>query len=382
LSAGHVATDIAQGAVPALLVYLQPELGLSYTQTAAVIVVLTVSSSLMQPAFGWWSDRRGTRARWPLAASLLVGGTCIALAATAPGYSLLLLLVGVGGIGIGAFHPEASRIAYLASGYRQATGMAVFSTAGNVGFALGPLLVAVAVGAFDLEGGLLIAIPCFAAAAYLFLNRTLLTAQLARLPRAVAHRGHDQPRALALLVTICVLRNVGFYGLITFVPLSEVASGHSRSESARLLAYLLAAGALSALAAGPVADRVGRRPVILVSLVTSVASLLVYVLIDGWVGKAAALIAGAAIISTFSVTVVLGQEYLPSRIALAAALAGGFAFGLGACAAVIVGAIADLVDVRTALLVCACGPALAAVLTVLLPRVERPPRRVPVASAV
>jgi FSR family fosmidomycin resistance protein-like MFS transporter len=371
LSLGHLASDLAQGAPPALLVFLKPKLGLSYTETAAVILAGTLSSSIIQPVFGLWSDRRG--ARWLLAAGVALGGIGIALAAISPNYPLLLLLVFLSGLGIGAFHPEGAKFAFFASGNRRATGMALFAIGGNAGFALGPLLVSGAVGAWGLEGGLLLAAPCLVTAAILTVEGRRLEATLAGAQAGQpAAAGEDQPGALALLVTIVAFRSVAYFGLFTFVPLWEVANGSSRAEGTRLLAYLLAAGAAGTVAAGPLADRFGRRPVIFVSFVLSVPLILVYVLAGGALGQAAAIASGAAIISTFGVTVVMSQEYLPSRVAMASGLSVGFSVGVGGVAAVALGAMADAIDLRTALIACAGGPALAALLTLVLPRPSRP----------
>jgi FSR family fosmidomycin resistance protein-like MFS transporter len=166
LSAGHLATDFAQGALPALLVFLVPKLDLSYTLAAAVVLVATLSSSIVQPAFGFWSDRRG--AMWLLPGGVLLAGAGIALAAISPSYPVLLLFVLLSGLGVAAFHPEGSKFASYVSGRRRASGMAVFSVGGNLGFALGPLLGSVLVGsALGLEGGLLLVLPGLAVAALL-----------------------------------------------------------------------------------------------------------------------------------------------------------------------------------------------------------------------
>jgi FSR family fosmidomycin resistance protein-like MFS transporter len=165
LSLGHLAADLAQGAPPALLVFLVPKLDLSYTMAAVVILAATVSSSVVQPLFGHWSDRRG--ASWLLASGVALGGLGMAVAAVAPNYALLLVLVFLSGLGIGAFHPEGAKFAGAASGDRRASGMAVFSIGGNIGFALGPLLASSAILAFGLEGGLVLAAPCLLVAALL-----------------------------------------------------------------------------------------------------------------------------------------------------------------------------------------------------------------------
>ena len=370
LSLGHLASDVAQGAPPALLVFLKPKLDLSYTMVAGVILAATLSSSIVQPLFGHWSDRRG--ARWLLASGVALGGVGVALASVAPDYTLLVLFIFVSGLGIGAFHPEGAKFAGYVSGARRATGMALFSMGGNVGFALAPLIASSAILAWGLEGGLVLAVPPLAVAA-------LLVAEGRYLERFVPTRGPSaerpaepgEPGAFALLLVVVALRSVGYYALFTFVPLWEVLEGGSPGHGTRVLTYVLAAGAAGTVAAGPLADRFGRRPVLLSSLVLSVPLILAYVLVGGALGEAAVICAGGTIISTFGVTTVMSQEYLPGRVAMASGLSVGLAVGLGGVAAIILGAVADAVDLRTALLASAAGPAVGALLTLGLPRWAR-----------
>src|SRR5438094_5214649 len=163
LSSGHLATDFANGALPALLPYLKDRFSLSYTAVGGVVLASQASSSLIQPLFGLWSDRRG--AMWLLPAGVALAGFGIALAADAPSYWLVVLLVLVSGVGVAAFHPEGSKFAAYASGRKRASGMAWFSIGGNLGFALGPVATTALVAALGLRGGLLLAVPCIAVAA-------------------------------------------------------------------------------------------------------------------------------------------------------------------------------------------------------------------------
>src|SRR6187397_1974470 len=165
LSAGHFATDFASGALPALLPFFVDPFSLSYTLAAAVMLASTASSSLVQPLFGAWSDRRG--ALWLLPAGVALAGIGIALAAAAPAYWLVLLLVVVSGLGVAAYHPEGSKFAAYASGTQRASGMSLFSIGGNLGYALGPTATTPLVVALGLTGGLLLALPCLVVAAVL-----------------------------------------------------------------------------------------------------------------------------------------------------------------------------------------------------------------------
>src|SRR5438105_9502970 len=152
LSSGHLATDFANGALPALLPFLRDRFSLSYTAVGAIVLASQASSSLIQPLFGLWSDRRG--AIWLLPAGVLCVGVGIALAADAPSYWLVLLLVLISGVGSAAFHPEGSKFAGFVSGRKRASGMAWFSIGGNLRYALGPIAPTALIAAVDLRGAL------------------------------------------------------------------------------------------------------------------------------------------------------------------------------------------------------------------------------------
>src|SRR6266566_8688111 len=165
LSTAHLATDFANGALPALIPFLKDRFSLSYTLVGVLVLASQASSSLIQPLFGLWSDRRG--AMWLLPAGVALAGVGIALAADAPTFWLVVLLVVVSGVGVAAYHPEGSKFAAYASGVRRASGMSAFSIGGNLGFALGPIVATPLVLSFGLRGGLLLALPCLAIAALL-----------------------------------------------------------------------------------------------------------------------------------------------------------------------------------------------------------------------
>jgi MFS transporter, FSR family, fosmidomycin resistance protein len=264
LSSGHLATDFANGALPALLPFLVDRFDLSYTLAAVVMLVWAISSSVVQPLFGLWSDRRG--AVWLLPVGLAAGGIGIGLAAAAPAYSLVLLFVVISGLGTAAYHPEGSKFAAYASGDRRASGMSLFSIGGNLGYALGPIVATALVVAFGLTGGLLLALPCLVVAGALLLLLPFLNSFAPERGSGPLWSGEDRPRAIALLLAVIATRNVGWFALVTFVPLYEVSLGHSEAHGNRLLSLMLLAGGIGTLFAGPLADRVGRRPVLLGSL--------------------------------------------------------------------------------------------------------------------
>ena len=372
LSSGHLATDLAQGALPALLPFLKAEFGLSYTMAAALVLAATISSSIIQPAFGLWSDARG--ALWLLPAGVALAGVGMALASIAPTYPLVMLAVLASGIGVAAYHPEGSKFASYVSGRRRASGMAFFSVGGNVGFALGPLVASFAIVTlgFGLEGGVLIALPGLAVAAFMISSLGYLDGFApSEERRAAVAAAPTQSRGLALLLVVVGLRSVAHMGLFTFVPLYEIARGHGEAHGARLLALFLLAGAVGTLFGGPLADRFGRRPVLLGSFVVATPLILVYALTSGLGAEIALVLAGAAVIGTFGVSLVMSQEYMPGRVGMASGLSIGMAIGLGGVAALSLGAVADAIDLETAVVATAAGPALAIFITLLLPPARR-----------
>lgn len=365
LSGGHLAVDFASGAIPALLPFLALEFDLSYTQTAALMLAVLASSSLVQPLFGVWSDRRG--AMWLLPAGAAVAGLGTGLAAVAPSYALVLLLVFLAGLGVAAYHPEGTKFAAFASGSKRASGMSYFNIGGNTGYALGPIVVTPLVLWLGLEGAFLAMVPVLAAAVMLARG---LPALRRVVPSAATHataRGDDDLRAMSLLGAVIMFRSVAWFGLLTFVPLWIVANGGSEGEGGRELSLMLVAGAVGTLVLGPVADRIGLRRTLFVTQAALPGLIVVFVAVGGLAGTLALMLVGLCVVGTFSITIVLSQLYLPRHVGMASGLSVGLAMGLGGIAAIALGAVADAVDLETALYVGACAPALGAVVCLLLP---------------
>jgi MFS transporter, FSR family, fosmidomycin resistance protein len=377
LSGGHGATDFASGAVPALLPFLTAKFGLSYTLSAVIMLAALLSSSLMQPLFGLWSDRRG--ALWLMPGGIALGGTGIALAGLAPSYALVVVFVFVAGVGIAAFHPEGAKFAVYVSGRKRASGMSLFNIGGNTGYALGPVVVTALVLWLGLGAGAVVAsLPVLAFAVVALVTLPYLAR---REPSAAAQshaRGDDDDvRAMVLLTGVIGLRSVAWFGLLTFVPLWMVSLGHSTAAGNHLLSLMLFSGAAGTLLLGPVADRVGIRRTMVATQGLLGPAILVFVLVGGVAGAAALVVVGMCVVGSFGLTMVLSQMYLPRHVGLASGLAIGLAMGLGGIAAVALGAIADAVDLQAALVCCGIAPMLGVVVCLMLPA---PRRAAPVAA--
>ena len=366
LSSGHMAVDFAGGVLPALLPFLVVEWDLSYTYAGGLILASALAGSLVQPLFGLWSDRRG--AVWLLPAGVAVGAVGMGLAALSPSYWWVVLFVVVSGLGTAAYHPEGSKFAAYASGRRRASGMSLFSIGGNLGYSLGVIVTTPIVVALGIEGGALVVVPCLAVAAMLlWLVPFLLSLVPERTEATRAAEGEDRHGAMALLLGVVTVRSVAWFGLITFVPLWEVSIGNSEEYGNLLLSIMLLAGAAGTLVAGQLADRFGRRPILLASNLVVPPAIAVFVLAGGAAGAVALVLVGMTVVGTFGVTMVMSQEYMPRHIGMASGLSIGLSIGLGGIAAVFLGAVADAVDLEAALWICAAVPLVGVALTLLLP---------------
>lgn len=358
---GHLATDLNQGMLPALLPFFIAERGLTYAAAGGLLLAANVASSVVQPLFGAMADRRPSP--WLVPAGVATAGIGLALSGAAPTYPLIAASVALSGLGVAAFHPEGSRAANYASGESRATGMSVFSTGGNLGVALGPLVVTPLVLAYGLRASLVLLVP-------MLLVAGLLATQVGRLavlrPSGARAAGGaagepDRWRPFVRLGAVVMTRSVVYTALTAFLPLFWASVlGRSRAEGASALSLLLGTGVVATLVGGRLADRHGRRIVVLVSLCALVPLLLLLALSrDAKVAILLVPLVGFALYLPFSVLVVMGQEYLPNRIGMASGVTLGLGVTAGGVAAPLLGALADRLGVGAPLFLAAGLPILA-----------------------
>jgi FSR family fosmidomycin resistance protein-like MFS transporter len=369
LSAGHLFTDLAQGAVPALLPFLLTRDHLSYAAASALVLAATISSSVIQPLFGHLSDRLSLSWLMPLGPAL--GGLGIALVGVSSSYGLTFAAVLLSGVGVAAFHPEGSRFANYVSGARRASGMSLFSVGGNIGFALGPVLLTPALLVFGMHGTLLVLAPTGLMALVLAHELPRLRSfrndvVAGRVRRRAEHEAWGPFTVLALVIAV---RSFIYFGLVTFIPLYYIHVLHAgKALGSAALSAMLIGGAVGTLIGGPLADRFGRRAVLVGSMV-AIPGLVVGLLVSGQaLGVLFASLAGAATIATFAVTIVMGQEFLPGRLGVSAGVTIGLSIGLGGVGAPLLGLLADAHGLRAVFEAVAAMPLLALALTLLLPR--------------
>ncbi len=366
LALGHLVIDTNQGSLPALLPYLKAVLGLTYTATGVIVLMASVTSSLIQPLFGFLADK--TSRRWLLPLSVFLSSVGIALSGVAPSYYALLALVMVSGFGVAAYHPEGYRTATQVAGDRKATGVSIFSTGGNIGIAVGPPLITLLLVSFGLPGTLGMLLPGL-------LVTVLLVTVLPGLSRPLPARAQGATLApktmvkgMSLLILVVAIRSWTQLGFTTYMPFYylEVLKGDPRMVGT-LLAVFLGAGAAGTLVAGPISDRVGHRRYMVSVFFLTPPLAVAFLLVSGlWTFVLLAAL-GFVLVSTFTVSVVLGQAYMPRNLGMASGLIVGFAIGAGGVGATALGWVADHWGLPSALWISALTPILGCAVSLTLP---------------
>ncbi|MBI2218980.1 MAG: MFS transporter [Candidatus Rokubacteria bacterium] len=348
LATGHLVIDVNQGSLPAVLPFLRGVHGLSYAETGMIVLAANLTSSIIQPLFGYLADQ--TARRWLLPVSVFVSGLGLGLTGVAANYPTLLALVVVMGLGVAAYHPEGYRTATSVAGDRKATALSWFSLGGNIGIALGPPFITSLIAAFGLPGSLAMLAPSLVVAMLLLGALPGLGRALAPARHEAAARGENMPAAMGLLVFLVLLRSWTSLGFTTFVPLYYIDRlGADPRLVGPLLFVFLGAGALGTVAAGPLADRWGARPFMRWVFLAAVPFAILFLSASGWWAFVSLGCLGAVLTSSFSVSVVLAQAYLPRMPGMASGLIVGFAIGAGGLGVAILGWVADHYGLRTAL---------------------------------
>jgi FSR family fosmidomycin resistance protein-like MFS transporter len=368
LSLSHFMVDINQGALPALLPSLKDQHLLSYAAVGALVLVANLTSSVIQPIFGFLADRNAVA--WMLPLSVLLAGLGLSLAGAAPNYWALLGLLVVMGIGVASFHPVGYKAASNVAGERRATALSWFSVGGNAGTSFGPPVITALIAAYGMTGSLGMLLPALLMAVLLVWTLPSMAAVPARLGRGCSEGKSRQnmPGAILLLILVVAIRSWAQLGFLTFIPFYYVDYLKADPQSVGIpLFVFLGAGAIGTVIGGPLADRWGTRRFMLWGFLASAPMAAGFLLTGGAVALVFLGLFGGILISTFAVTVVLGQSYLPSNAGLAAGIIVGFAIGTGGVAVALLGWIADQFGLLTVLWISALMPAAGCAAVAFLP---------------
>ncbi len=375
LATAHVADDLNQSFIPAMLPYLILERHLSHQTAGTLVLCQAMSSSVIQPAIGHLADRRSMP--WLIAVGLLLAGGGVAALGVLPTMPLLFLAALVSGIGVAMFHPEAARFANWVAGDQKASGMRWFTVGGNLGFAVGPAFAIAAISLWGLHGTLAAAIPVALVGGVVLLELRRLSTFIPSHVKQRKSAGTDDWVSFGKLSAFVIVRSMAYLGSVAFLPLYFVEVLHTSPAvgDAALVAYLLA-GACGTIAGGPIADRVGRIPVMLWSTGLTVVLFVAFVALThngGPLALALAIIVltGFVLVASQASFVVLGQEYLPNRVGLASGVTLGLAVSLGGSFSPVLGAIADAHGVAASLLTIAGMAAAGTLIAFTLPNENR-----------
>lgn len=341
LSLGHFFIDLYSGALGALLPLLVARHGMTLTQAGLLGGVLVFSSSVMQPVYGFLSDRFHTKLFAAL--SPAVAGVFISALGIAPSFHWLLVMVLAGGAGIAAFHPQASSRVIRGVVENRGAWMASFISAGTLGMALGPTYFSTIATQFGLDRTWVCALPGVLVSVFLF----------ATLPNAASEAKHRErfdwkplravARPLTILYMLVFLRSIVQISFAQFLPLYlNLERGYTPSHASYILTAYLAAGALGGFLGGHMADRFGGRQVILISMIASVPFLALFFLTRGALSLVGLCLGGLILLFTIPVNVVMAQELVPSQSGTVSALMMGFAWGMAGMVFIpLIGVLAD-----------------------------------------
>src|SRR5438132_1522692 len=361
-TAAHFLNDFHVAFLAPLLPLVVVKFNLSLALAGLLATVLTTSAALSQPVFGIVADRLRRRIFVMLGPALTV--LAMGLMGLAPTYALLMALLLIAGTGTASFHPQGASTAGEASGHRKGTGLSLFVGGGELGYSLGPLVIALIVAARGLEATWLVALPGLAAC--------LLMWRVIPSHRDPPHRPAGQTLKsdlaaalgpLAVLWLVVVLRTVVISAYQTFLPLLLYQRGGSIVAGGAAVFLFGGIGAIGGVSGGTLSDRIGRRRIVALSLLLGTPLLLAFIHTGGPWAYVFLAGGGIALYLSAAVTIVMAQELLPHRASVASSIVMGLAWGTAGLSLTGIGALADAIGLDKALrlVLLLAVPALAAV---------------------
>lgn len=373
LSVSHMLNDMLQALLPALYPMLKGAYALSFWQIGLITLTNQVTSSLLQPVVGSYTDKH------PKPYSLAIGMgftlTGLLLLASAAEYGWLLVAAAMVGIGSSIFHPESSRLARIASGGRHGLAQSLFQTGGNFGSSLGPLLAAFivlprgqgSVAWFSLVA--LVAIVLLVRIGRWYVSIGMPRPAVKKLTGAEPTRAHVKG-TLAILLVLVFSKYVYTSSFVSYYMFFLIQRFGLSMHSAQLhLFVFLGAVAAGTFMGGPIGDRFGRKPVILASIAGVLPFTLMLPYVNLFWTTVLSVVIGLILSSAFSAILVFAQELVPNRVGFVSGLFFGFAFGVAGAGAAALGVLADHTSITFVYRVCAFLPALG-LLAIWLPNMR------------
>ncbi len=366
LTVGHLTVDMYAGWLPMMYPLLAGTYDLNLQTVGMVSLAYGAGSSLSQPLFGWLADRHGTRY---IGLALSWTAITFALLGFVPNFGVLLALAALSGIGSGAYHPMgAVNASAVISDKRRNTAMSIYTTGGTLGIALGPLVGILTLGAFGLHGTIFMLIPGLLIAAVLLVEMRAIALPARRSAGDPAIIPPPVPIGpISVVVGVMMLRAWTTFGLQAFIPLWYASMGYDATFYGLLATTLVLTHAIGAIGAGNLADRFGRRILIVCSTVLSVPALLLFAQFTGPIAFVWAALIGLSAASTAPLLLVTAQQLMVGRAGMASGLILGLGFVMGAIGVPILGAVGDAHGIQNAMRLLALVGAASATLAIFLP---------------
>ncbi|AYA69385.1 MFS transporter [Acinetobacter sp. WCHA55] len=374
VAVAHLLNDLIQAVLPAIYPMLKTNFSLSFAQVGLISLVYQITASLLQPWIGLYTDKNPKPYLLPLGMVVTFSG--ILLLAFSPNFAVLLMASTLIGVGSSTFHPEASRVARMASGGRFGTAQSTFQVGGNTGTAIGPLLAALIIVPFGQHAVALLIVFALLAIWVLFgVSRWSISYSKKQLA-AKAQQAHSKLHGRQLVIalsTICVLMFAKFTyiaSISNYFTFYLMHKFHISLQSAQLhLFAFLAAVALGTFAGGPIGDKIGRKAVIWVSFVGMAPFALMMPFANLFWTTVLSVMTGLVLSSAFAAMVVYAQEAVPGRVGMIAGLMFGLMFGVSGIAAAGLGYLADLKGIEWVFGLCSLLPLLGFA-TAFLPKTQ------------
>jgi len=376
LSFCHLLNDMMQSVLPAIYPILKQNFGLSFSQIGLITLVNQITASLLQPVIGFYTDRRPQP--YSLAAGMSFTLAGMVLLGFGVSFGLIVLASALIGLGSAVFHPESSRIARLASGGRHGFAQAFFQVGGNAGSAFGPLLAAFFVLPYGQRSIAWFSLTALVGIVFLWTvgnwykhNGASSTLRLAAVA-ATARPSRRTAVAFALLLGLLFSKYVYLASFGSYYTFYLIHRFHLSVQSAQIHLFLfLGAVAAGTMIGGPIGDRMGRRRVILCSILGVLPFSLALPYVDLFWTRILSIVIGLILASAFAAIIVYAQELVPGRVGTVSGLLFGFAFGVAGIGAAVLGELADRTNIEVVYQVCAVLPAIG-ILGFWLPKIEPP----------
>jgi MFS transporter, FSR family, fosmidomycin resistance protein len=348
----HLLNDSIQSVIPAMFPVLEKSMGLSFTQLGLIAFSLNIVSSIMQPVIGIIADKKSLPFALPIGLTFTLIG--ILGLAYAPRYEWIIVSVLLIGLGSAVFHPEGSRVAFMAAGPRRGLAQSIYQVGGNSGQALAPLITALILVPIGQKGAALFAIVAALAVGLLIYIANWYSKKLQysdthkkvkRVMKQVDNQVSKSIKSALILVLFLIFARSWYTSGITnyyaFYAIEKYAL--TIKESQMFLFAFLVFGALGTFFGGPLADRFGKKNIIFFSMLGAAPLSAFIPFVPATPAFIMLSVAGFILMLSFSVTVVYAQELIPGKIGTMAGLTVGFAFGMGAVGSIGLGYLADLI---------------------------------------